>query len=353
LGSGQDEGFGKVSLANNLVLKVEGLRKFFPIRAGIVRRAVAYVKAVDNVSFHIVRGETLGLVGESGCGKTTTRRCILRLIEPTSGKVTFFKGRDTEGVKEIEITDVSPRELKEIKKEMQIIFQDPDSSLNPRMKIGEIIGEPIYFHKIAKGKQLREKVVNLLEEVGLQAESMNRFPHQFSGGQKQRIGIARALALNPQLIVCDEPVTALDVSIQAQILNLMKHLQDRHHLSYLFIAHDLSVIRQVSDRTAVMYLGRIVETGKTDEVFSFPLHPYTEALLSAVPEPRIEDERTEIILKGDVPSPVNPPSGCYFHPRCNYARQICSEKTPVLLDHESGHFAACHFSTALELKGVQ
>lgn len=341
-----------MSLENNLVLKVKDLRKFFPIKKGIIRRTTAYVKAVDDVSFFIKNGETLGLVGESGCGKTTVGKCILRLIDPTSGKISFFSGGENEDVKEVEISSAGPSELKKMRKEMQIIFQDPDSSLNPRMKIGEIIGEPIYFHNIARGKKLREKVVSLLEEVGLQAESIDRYPHEFSGGQKQRIAIARALAVNPQFIVCDEPVTALDVSIQAQILNLMENLQDKHHLSYLFIAHDLSVIRHISERVIVMYLGKIVEMAKIDEIFSSPLHPYTEALISAVPEPDMEDKRKEIILKGDVPSPVDPPSGCYFHPRCNYAREICSTKPPPCLEHISGHFAVCHFSKELELKGA-
>ena len=341
-----------MSSTNDLILNVEGLRKFFPIKAGVVQRTVANVKAVDNVNFFIKRGETLGLVGESGCGKTTAGRCILRLIQPTSGKVTFYQKDNTGKVKQIEVTSAKTAALKALKREMQIIFQDPNSSLNPRMKIGEMIGEPLYVHKIAKGAALREKVVELLEEVGLQAESLNRYPHQFSGGQKQRIGIARALALNPQLIVCDEPVTALDVSIQAQIINLMQNLQKRYNLSYLFIAHDLSVIRQVSDRTAVMYLGRIVEVGETDTVFSSPMHPYTEALMSAVPEPDVNDKREEIILKGDVPSPVNPPNGCYFHPRCNYAQGICSEEFPPFIEYKPGHSAACHFSKELKLKGV-
>jgi len=341
-----------MGLENDWLLKVEGLRKFFPIRKGIIQKTVAYVKAVDGVSFFIKRGETLGLVGESGCGKTTVGKCILRLINPTSGKIIFLnKGKDKD-VKEIEISSAGPVELKKIRKKMQIIFQDPDSSLNPRMKIGEIIGEPIYFHNIARGKKLREKVVSLLKEVGLREENIDRYPHEFSGGQRQRIAIARALAVNPQFIVCDEPVTALDVSIQAQILNLMKDLQERYHLSYLFIAHDLSVIRHISDRVMVMYLGKIVEIAKTDEIFSSPLHPYTEALISAVPEPDVEDKRKEIILKGDVPSPVNPPSGCYFHPRCSYAQEICSRETPPLLEHKSGHFAACHFSRKLQLKGI-
>ncbi len=333
--------------ADRILLEVKDLKKYFPVKRGIFRRTVAHVKAVDGVSFFIKEGETLGLVGESGCGKTTTGRVILKLIEPTAGQVILR--RDNQAV---DLAKLRLRQLKPLRREMQIIFQDPYSSLNPRMTIGDIIAEPLVVHNVAKGKEREARVRELLEAVGLNPNYMKRYPHEFSGGQRQRIGIARALALDPKLIICDEPVSALDVSIQAQVINLLQDLQKEFGLTYLFIAHDLSVVRHISDRIAVMYLGRIVEMAETEKIFTVPKHPYTEALLSAVPVPDPEFHRDRIILKGDVPSPVNPPSGCHFHPRCPYAQAICSQKVPELTDIGGGHFASCHFARDLKLTGV-
>jgi oligopeptide/dipeptide ABC transporter ATP-binding protein len=310
-----------------VLLRVNRLKKYFPVRRGVFRRIVGWVKAVDEVDFFIRVGETLGLVGESGCGKTTCARTILRLIEPTAGEVWF---RSKQLGKEVNVVQADKKTMKLLRREMQIIFQDPYSSLNPRMTVGDIIGEPLVVHGLAKGKALRERVAELLEAVGLKPEHMRRYPHEFSGGQRQRIGIARALALNPQLVVCDEPVSALDVSIQAQILNLLEDLQDQFGLTYLFVAHDLSVVKHISDRVAVMYLGKIVELAETEELFLRPKHPYTEALLSAVPVPDPDYQAERIILQGDVPSPVNPPKGCRFHPRCSYAKDICGKEAPEL-----------------------
>ncbi|MFI5359301.1 MAG: ABC transporter ATP-binding protein [Halanaerobiales bacterium] len=316
------------------LLEVKNLKKYFPVKAGILRKTVAYVKAVDGVSFHINEGETLGLVGESGCGKSTTGHTILRLLEATGGEV-IFDGKD--------ILSLNKREMREARKDMQIIFQDPYASLNPRMTIGEIIAEPLIIHKLARNKEeRREKVAWLMESVGLAADHMNRFPHEFSGGQRQRIGIARALAVNPRLIIADEPVSALDVSIQAQVINLLQDLQKKFSLTYLFIAHDLSVVKHISDRIGVMYLGKIVELADKDELFNNPLHPYTKALLSAIPIPDPEYKKERIILKGDVPNPVNPPQGCPFHPRCPMAKDICKQVAPELKDYGNGHFASCH-----------
>ncbi len=338
---------------NNVLLKVQGLKKYFPVRKGVFRRVAAHVKAVDDISFFIRKGETLGLVGESGCGKTTAGRSILRLIEPTAGKVNFFSQTGNGQAEEFNVTTLGKKELKKLRKEMQIIFQDPYSSLNPRMTVGDIIGEPLIIHRIARGKEKNRRVRELLEAVGLKPQHMKRYPHEFSGGQRQRIGVARALALDPQLIICDEPVTALDVSIQAQVLNLLQNLQTEFRLTYLFIAHDLSVIEHISDRVAVMYLGKLAEMSENDELFNNPKHPYTEALMSAVPiaDPDIEKER--IILKGDVPSPVDPPPGCYFHPRCPYAQSVCSQEEPEFKDYGSDHYVSCHFADSLNLKGVE
>ena len=333
---------------DELLLEVKDLKKYFPIQQGLLRRTVGYVRAVDGVSFYIREGETLGLVGESGCGKTTTARVILRAYEPTAGQV-LFKTRSGEWVN---IPDLHKKQLRLLRREMQMIFQDPFSSLNPRMTLLQIVGEPLAIHGIAKGKELRERVAELLKVVGLRPEYMSRYPHAFSGGQRQRIGIARALALNPRLIVADEPVSALDVSIRAQILNLLQDLQEQFHLTYLFIAHDLSVIEHISDRVAVMYVGKLVEMAETEELFMNPKHPYTEALLSAVPKPDPRMRRKRIVLPGEVADPSNPPSGCYFHPRCRYARPICREEEPVLREIEPEHFVGCHLAEELSLAGV-
>ncbi len=325
---------GTTGANGETILEVKSLRKYFPITKGFIfQRQVGAVQAVDDVSFFIRKGETLGLVGESGCGKTTTGRVILRLMEPTAGEA-FFEGRN--------IFKLSKEELRKMRRNMQIIFQDPYSSLNPRMTVGDIIGEPLEIHNLARGKEKVRRVQELLEVVGLSPYHANRYPHEFSGGQRQRIGIARALAVNPKLIICDEPVSALDVSIQAQVLNLLEELQKEFGLTYLFIAHDLSVVKHISDRIAVMYLGRIVEVAPTEELFSNPQHPYTEALLSAVPIPNPGMRRERIILPGDVPSPINPPKGCRFHTRCLYAQDRCKVNDQELIDYRgNGHYVAC------------
>ncbi len=317
----------------DILLDVRNLRKYYPVTKGFIfQRQVGAVRAVDDISFFIRRGETLGLVGESGCGKTTTGRVILRLQEPTAGEA-LFEGRD--------IFKLRKEELRRLRRDMQIIFQDPYSSLNPRMTVGDIIGEPLEIHRLARGREKVRRVQELLEVVGLSPYHANRYPHEFSGGQRQRIGIARALAVNPKLIIADEPVSALDVSIQAQVLNLLEELQKEFGLTYLFIAHDLSVVKHISDRIAVMYLGKIVELAVADELFSNPQHPYTEALLSAVPIPNPEMRRERIILPGDVPSPINPPSGCRFHTRCLYALPSCRVEEPAFVDIGGGHYVAC------------
>ncbi|NLV92340.1 MAG: dipeptide ABC transporter ATP-binding protein [Firmicutes bacterium] len=316
------------------LLEVKDLVKHFPITKGVIfSRQVGAVKAVDGVTFDIKAGETLGLVGESGCGKSTTGRLILRLIEPTSGEVRF-QGKD--------VLSLGREELRAMRRDMQIIFQDPYASLNPRMTVGDIVGEPLMVHGIARGAERDKRVQELLEVVGLASYHAKRYPHEFSGGQRQRIGIARALAVNPKLIICDEPVSALDVSIQAQVINLMQDLQEEFGLTYLFIAHDLSVVKHISDRVAVMYLGRIVELTDKKSLYDNPLHPYSQALLSAIPIADPQAKRERILLEGDVPSPINPPPGCSFHTRCPYAMDICKVKEPVFKDYGDGHWAACH-----------
>lgn len=336
------------SSTDKRILEVNGLKKHFPIRSGLLRRVTGQVRAVDDVTFHINHGETLSLVGESGCGKTTTSRCILRALKPTAGEVHFRTENDTV----LELAQLTKAELRPVRSQLQMIFQDPFSSLNPRMTIMEIISEPMVVNGIKDRSERQDRVEELLQMVQLPPEFMNRYPHAFSGGQRQRIGIARALALNPALIVADEPVSALDVSVQAQILNLLLDLQDELDLSFLFVAHDLSVVKHVSDRVAVMYVGKIVEIAETATLFENPKHPYTEALLSAVPkpDPRLRSQR--IILEGDVADPAHPPSGCYFHPRCQYAVDRCKTETPDLIELEPNHQVSCHRAAELTLNGV-
>ena len=319
---------------NGNMVEIRNLKMYFPVTRGILRRKVADVKAIDDISFNIKTNETLGLVGESGCGKTTTGRCILRLYEPTSGTI-MFDGK--------EITNIKESKLKQLRSNMGAIFQDPFGSLNPRQTAGAIVGTPLIVHDMATGSELDQRVAELFELVGLDPAMKDRVPHEFSGGQRQRIGVARALACRPSLVICDEPISALDVSIQAQIINLLEELQEKMGLTYLFIAHDLAVVQHISNRVAVMYLGRIVELTSSEELYENPLHPYTQALLSAipVPDPRLEKTRERIVLKGEVPSPLFPPPGCHFHPRCHMATLECRQQRPPLHDIGNGHYVAC------------
>jgi len=325
----------QTSNTTETLVRVEHLKKYFPVRSGVMQRVVAQVQAVDDVSFEIRRGETLGLVGESGCGKTTVGRTMLRLIEPTAGSA-IYNGRD--------IFKLKSNEVKAIRRDMQIIFQDPYASLDPRVPIGESVMEGLHIHHIGTPAERVEIMLETLKKVGLETYHARRFPHEFSGGQRQRIGIARALALRPKFIVCDEPVSALDVSIQSQVLNILKDLQQEFSLTYLFIAHNLSVVEHISDRVAVMYLGKMAELADRDELYRSPLHPYTQALMSAIPVADPKLKRKRLILKGDVPSPLRPPSGCRFHPRCPVAQEICSQKEPEFRELKPGHFVACHFA---------
>ncbi|MEW5957620.1 MAG: dipeptide ABC transporter ATP-binding protein [Chloroflexota bacterium] len=330
------------------LLDVKNLKKYFPIKKGFFKKVVGHVRAVDDVNFYINEGETLGLVGESGCGKTTTARCILRALTPTSGHINFR----TQAGPVVDVAALPGNEVRPLRREMQMIFQDPFASLNPRMNLFDIVGEPLLVNGVKDRRQRTERVAEILRLVGLRPEYMQRYPHAFSGGQRQRIVIARALALHPRLVVADEPVSALDVSVQAQVLNLLLELQQELHLTYLFVAHDLSVVKHITDRVAVMYVGKIAETAPTNELFYHPKHPYTAALMSAVPvpDPRIRTKMTP--LEGDVPSPANPPPGCYFHPRCPYAVGLCSTEPPKLAEIAPNHYVSCHRAHELELVGI-
>jgi peptide/nickel transport system ATP-binding protein len=330
------------------LLEVTALKKYFPVRQGVLKQVVGHVKAVDDVGLHIMEGETLGLVGESGCGKTTTGRSIMRAIEPTDGEVLF---RDpTLGL--VNVRELDKEGIRHIRRSMRMIFQDPYASLNPRMTLLDIVGAPLRAMGLARGKELETRVAEMLRRVGLSPDYMRRYPHAFSGGQRQRIGLARALAPNPKFVVCDEPVSALDVSVQAQILNLLEDLQQDMGLTYLFVAHDLSVVAHISDRVAVMYVGKIVELARTPELFTAPLHPYTEALMAAIPRPDPNPRAKHIVLAGEVANPANPPSGCYFHPRCEYAMELCTEEEPAWEEARENHFVRCHYAKELSLTGA-
>jgi peptide/nickel transport system ATP-binding protein len=331
-----------------VILEVKGLKKHFPVRGGMLRKGHGTVKAVDGLDFFVKKGETLGLVGESGCGKTTAGRTIMRLMDPTAGEIRFNDPK----LGWVNLENLDRKQMKPIRQNMQIIFQDPFSSLDPRMTVERIVGEPLMLNNLSSGQDLKDRVAELLKVVGMRPEYMSRYPHAFSGGQRQRIGIARALAMNPRLLVCDEPVSALDVSIQAQVLNLLEDLQRDLNLTYIFIAHDLSVVEHISNRVAVMYVGRLVELAQTKNLYYSPQHPYTEALMAAIPKPDPGKRERPIKLPGEVASPINPPSGCYFHPRCRYAKDICAVEIPPLKEIEPEHWSACHFAGKLNLRGI-
>lgn len=333
---------------NEILLEVKNLKQHFPIHEGFFQRVTGHIKAVDGVNFYIRENEALGLVGESGCGKTTVGRTLLRLYDPTDGEIWYTRANG----ERINVAEISQKEMKPLRREMRMIFQDPFSSLNPRFTVKDLIGEPLIIHQVAKGRELEDRVAALMTSVGLEPNYMRRYPHEFSGGQRQRIGLARTLALSPRLIVADEPVSALDVSIQAQVLNLLQELKEELGLTLLFIAHDLSVVEHMCDRIAVMYVGNMMEIANSEELLANPRHPYTEALVSAVPPADPDIRPNRILLEGDVPSPANPPSGCVFHPRCRYAKDVCKQEVPILREVGPEHFAACHLTDELELQGV-